>query len=433
MSAVTLLKSMVAIALFSGVVFSCGKINSATKENQRSPFDPEAAKLEVEVASSLRDDGSVAGLISYAFPNTQVLKVSADVSFKGTNLYFPPTSFDIDQEVSISAFQSLAHRANVTTLIDGKTKILGVGPSIQISWTYDQDTFLPYAVAIPVPATSLSFNDDQEPAQSPGSSLVVFYLKNDPVLEQYVLGYLPQTDLTYKNGVVSFTTTSYGVYQPAWIDSAPTEGKTINAGVDAPTSENLPEAFEMAALPAKIYSKSATVSWGLSDLATSYDVLVSNKNAACSEPSKTYKGLLKRSKSLEFTANGDTWICVFAKNTAGATPAKNNGIKISIDQTAPPAPTKPVSVEGNNLNTVNLRFSWNAVTDVGPAGIRHYFLQVGSTPGGNDHFSSIVQEPSQFISATNGAVYYARVKVVDNAGNESEWSPVSDRVTVNTD
>jgi hypothetical protein len=409
-------------------IISCGK-PTTDKSDQRAVYDPEAAKVKTDIAVT-QQDSIYRGKVLVSVASTQVFKVKGDSLFNGAVFSFPPSSFAGDQDVEVEGFSTIVHKKNLEAVIDANTKALALGPSVQISWTYSEDTVLPYEILLPAPSTDLTGALTQN-----AGSLVVFFLKNDPVTQEFNLGYIPSSQLKVEDGFVRFNSNSYGVYQAAFIDSTPTVGKTIvsSGGLETASSEPLPSAFKLKEMNEKLYGATVQVKWDLSDYARNYEVHVS-KAAGCAGPYKVVKNILTTSKNVTLTESGDNFICVFAKNSKGQTAATGNGLKIATDVSAPPAPAKPVSLGGNTLSTINLTFSWPAVTDSGPAGIRSYFVQIGTTPGGSDVFnSSVGDETKQYVSAFDGSTYYARVKAIDNAGNESEWSPVSDAVVINAD
>ena len=415
------------LLLLVGVLGSCGKNQATDKSDQRAVYDPELAKIKLDIAVT-QQDAIFRGTVLASVSSTQVFNVKGDSILNGAVFSFPPSSFGGDQDVEVEGFSTLVHKKNIEAVIDANTKALAIGPSVQISWTYSEDTALPYEIVLPAPSAELTGALTQD-----SSSMVVFFLKYDSVTQEFNLGYLPSAELKIEDGFVRFTTNSYGVYQAAYIDSTPTAGKTIvsSGGLETASAESMPSAFALKEMNDKLYGAVVRLKWDLSDYARSYEIHIS-KSAGCATPYKTIKNVLTTSKNVSLTESGENYICVFAKNSKGQLGATNNGLKISTDVTAPPAPVKPVSLGGNDLSTINLTFSWTAVVDAGPAGIRGYVVEIGTTPGGNDIFnSSIGDETKQFISAFNGMTYYARVKAIDNAGNESAWSPVSDAVKIN--
>jgi hypothetical protein len=104
---------------------------------------------------------------------------------------------------------------------------------------------------------------------------------------------------------------------------------------------------------------------------------------------------------------------------------------VTIDLQDPPTPGAPTDDGVYHLAT-NLTFNWGAVVDVGPAGLSHYNLKIGTTPGGTDVLG--VTNVGNVISynqlGSDGVTYYAAVQAVDNAGNTSAWSANSNGVGV---
>ena len=128
--------------------------------------------------------------------------------------------------------------------------------------------------------------------------------------------------------------------------------------------------------------------------------------------------------------DGDSFACVTAKNSAGALAASNSGYKLSADRSSPSVPAKPTGEINANSN-IAVDFHWTKVSDVGPAGLSHYLVEVTNSNDANDVTTTPVSEETTFEKiGFDGITYYARVKAVDNAGNESDWSPKSDGVTV---
>lgn len=418
--------------VFLGLILaSCG--GKTKDDSQRSGFNPADEAVQVEVVGLRDDGGQLKYPVLYTSPNTQVVRPT-EGSVAGTVIYFKPGSFDVDQEVTLQAGRSLATKGNLTQLIDDKTTTQALGPAVYVDWTYDMDALRQFKVELPVPPspqTQASLGLTTE-----SMSLIVLYLRNDAEGEGFRLGFYPPSQLKFGDGLVTFETASYGLYQAAWINAVPTktnEVKTIK-GIEKLDASSPPIAFNVNVLTKPMYAKLAKVSWELSELADEYEVLLSSKGADCASPYKTYPSVKALSTIVEFQSDGDNYICVNAKNSKGKTAGTGSGMKIKSDPLPPKTPSKPVSAGGNNLDTINITFSWAAVDDQGSSGLNHYVLQIGSTPGGSDVFNgSVGDELSQYITGDNGKIYYARVKAVDKIGNESDWSPVSDKVTVNTD
>ena len=96
-------------------------------------------------------------------------------------------------------------------------------------------------------------------------------------------------------------------------------------------------------------------------------------------------------------------------------------------------PIAPASLSGGSILTTNatVTFTWPAGVDVGAAGVNHYFVEIGTTPGSSNLFSGTTSGLSLSQVGTNGQTVYASVRTVDAAGNLS--SAVSSAgVTIDT-
>ena len=156
------------------------------------------------------------------------------------------------------------------------------------------------------------------------------------------------------------------------------------------------------------YSFNAGSTTGLGDLGT-----------ATIESGETY----------EFTGNHNTtyYIALKALDKAGNESAATEDTILYIDTASPETPaaiTDPGAVASSTIN-----FTWTEPTDDG-FGIASYYLEVGTTPDASDMVSKNVGNvlTYEFTGGSHGITYYARVKAIDKAGNESAFSTSSDGV-----
>lgn len=413
-------------------IFSCGK-KEEKKENSRVVYDAASAAIEIPVQTSINGVGAIQGLVSAASVNTQVISAAEDSRLKGTVVAFPPTSFDIDQDVELEEARTLASRANLAKLVNAETRAEASGPTVSVFWTYDEDTFIPYRIKLPAPAKPVDPTETAgaTPNQA-GKSLVVLFIKNEAVTDDFKLGLLPSSELTVSDGFVTFTSSSYGIYQAVWINAVPKEVAVVKAdsagGKIGKIEGQAPLAFNLVPMTSTLYAKSVLVQWDPSDLADTYELILSTKDATCADPYATTPGIKSLRKVIEMGVDGANYVCITAKNAYGEIRAGNNGIKINVDRSAPGVPSKPIGI---GATKVSVKFTWNTVVDAGGSGLSHYFVRIGTTPGGADKFNAdVVDVVSKEILGAKGETYYAQVKAVDIIGNESDWSPVSEGVTV---
>jgi len=104
------------------------------------------------------------------------------------------------------------------------------------------------------------------------------------------------------------------------------------------------------------------------------------------------------------------------------------------DDTTPPAgaPSTPTD-EGVYSYDKTITFDWTQGTANDPeSGIAGYYLQVGTTPGGNDKFDADVGNvlTKDIEGCETGKTYYARVKARNGAGLYGGYSGSSDGITI---
>jgi hypothetical protein len=109
----------------------------------------------------------------------------------------------------------------------------------------------------------------------------------------------------------------------------------------------------------------------------------------------------------------------------------NDSNGIEVDTTTPDVPDAPTD-DGAYTGNTTVTFDWTAAAD-GGSGIASYYLQVGTSAGGNDVYDGNVGNVlTHDIVGSDGVTYYARVKAIDKAANQSNYSANSDGIEVDT-
>lgn len=400
-------------------VTGCGK-GGGDAADERSDVDEGAAQVQVDAGVVSSQGGTVQALVSAASPNTQIVKGAAGGKLANARLAFPPACFQTDVTVELGDGKTIASTKNVQSLTDANTTAQAAGPAAFITWTYDEDSAKPFTVTLPAPA---------------GSNLAVVAIKNVANSDARSLALVPTNLLQLGTGVVSFETQSYGLYQVVSLSKATSAAKQV-ATVEKPervgAATNPPGNFAITAPTDALSGAKPKAVWDEATDAESYEVRVSASDPTCEKVDKTYADVTLTNQVIDAVADGDNYLCVTAKNAAGATKASNTGLKFQADKSPPPAPGKP-DVGAPKVTTINFLVQWGAVTDTGPGGLAQYYLEVGHEPGGADVFTGpVVGTTQKGIIGFDGETYYARVKAIDGAGNESDWSPVSDGVLIDS-
>ncbi len=402
----------------------CGKSSNDGGDDHRTDIDTTLAKIEVDAAIVSDQDGAIKVVVHAANPNTQVVKASAQSRIAGAGLAFAPGSFDIDFDVSLEEGRNIGTKSNLTKLGDSTFKLLGAAPAVVVTWTFDQNTFFPYTVTIPKP-TLPALADET-------SVLAVIYIKNQPDSDDYLLGSIPAANLAIKGPFVSFPESAYGVYQAVYLNKAPKSEPQKTADKEQKIGKivgTAPDAFAITGPAAEVSSTTSQVVWDLSTLADTYELKLDVKDPKCSTPYKTISGLTVAHYDLTDAQDGDNYACVTATNAYGSVVASNDGWKFAVDRSAPVVPAKPAGT----ANGISVVFTWPAVLDVGPAGLSHYVVKVGTTAGGSETFiGDVVDKTTKSVIGFDGVSYYAQVKAVDKIGNESDWSAISPAVVVHS-
>ncbi len=105
--------------------------------------------------------------------------------------------------------------------------------------------------------------------------------------------------------------------------------------------------------------------------------------------------------------------------------------------TSPPLgkPTTPID-DGTTSVVPNINFTWTQGTASDPeSGIIGYYLQVGTSPGGNDKFDADVGNvlTKEITNCTDGLTYYACVRAKNGVGLYTEYSDISDGIIIDID
>ena len=139
---------------------------------------------------------------------------------------------------------------------------------------------------------------------------------------------------------------------------------------------------------------------------------------------------------LSLTQGQTYYFTVKAENGVGlqSGTANSNGQKVdtTIPTGTPSVPTNPMSTSYISSITVNWTQGTSADSESGIAG---YYLQVGTTPGGNDKFDGDVGNVLTYAitGCSNGATYYARVRAKNGAGLYGSYSGNSVGVLISID
>jgi hypothetical protein len=129
--------------------------------------------------------------------------------------------------------------------------------------------------------------------------------------------------------------------------------------------------------------------------------------------------------------NSYLWMNIFDFNLYGDPDLSLFGVPLE-DHTPPNVPELSSPMDGAFVQNENIELSWQPSTDE-LSGLDHYLLEYANNSGFMDAFSIEVVEPNHLIPGElTDASYYWRVKAIDTAMNQSNWSETWHFITKST-
>lgn len=183
------------------------------------------------VTTTEGSSGEIKSSFSANATETQEVEVTkAGSALKGTSVSMAPGTLAISSDITIEEGGDIADSTALSDLQLGSSAetVAKVGPSVVISSSEKIDASQPFTLAIPVTSTALAL----AATCSTGKNLVVFS-RVTKVTEGSGLftGVIPTSELTEKDGKVSFKTQYFGAYQAACVSVEVTEKKEVTTAV----------------------------------------------------------------------------------------------------------------------------------------------------------------------------------------------------------
>jgi len=419
------------------LALSCSAAEEAAEQDNREGSDPEAEKVEVSAEVRTTAEGAVAGIFQASIPNTQIIKAPEGSRINGSLLRILPGTFDVDFEIRLEEGRSLGSQKNLQLLgYDANTVVQGSGAPVYVFWAIDEAAGRPITVRIPAPAAA---------GLQSAANATVISLQELPLTDENELIIYAKSKVTVVGAFLEFETTRKGVFQAVTLANAATGAvisskeepkvvKTTDPAQAMPAAKPgvPPTAFAITGPKKPLNGARVTLTWDPSDGVETYEVKLDSKDATCAAPYKVVPNLKTTSLRVEGVASGTSYVCVTAKNAGGATPASNSGFTFKADAQAPQAPTN-VKIE-RGVSAIEAVCTWDAVADVGEAGLSHYYVTIGKTAGAADAFTGPVPEATRkAVVGFDGETFYCSVKAVDAVGNESAATAAPSGYTIDSE
>jgi hypothetical protein len=174
------------------------------------------------------NEGILSATISADSGQDQIVAASSGSTISTANVTFPAGALALNTTVTIEEGASLASAAFTSELGDSSdVQVQSAGAAVAVTSSVPMDAASPFTLAIPVTSSSgLRLTADDM------SLIVVIYKVYKAAEGKVVVGIIPNSELTIVNGIVSFDTSHFGVYQAALADR-PVE-KAVQAETQAP-------------------------------------------------------------------------------------------------------------------------------------------------------------------------------------------------------
>ncbi len=151
----------------------------------------------------------------------------------------------------------------------------------------------------------------------------------------------------------------------------------------------------------------------------------------CAGPSIDTPGLVTNSFAASGSNGGTMSFQLEVFDHLGNSSLSPCSSSMTIDLDPPPAMAAPT--DHGLFDDAALTFNWLAASDIGPAGIASYELEIRTTPANALVFSGNVgMALTHHAIGAEGESYLARVRAVDAGGNLGPWSADSDGVTIDS-
>jgi hypothetical protein len=423
-----LLKILTLLMLVNGCKFSPQLKKGIEEDSERSEIDAKSESIEVEAEVTASAGGAIKAKIIAYHANTQTVTPSKEHRAFGAKLYFPPGAFLDDIEVLMAEGSPIAHRTNLNALgVSESVNILSVGTPIVFTWTFDEESKRDIKIELPLPVSGSKLAEEGDSADY---TLAVLYRANIADSDDTTLGYFDASEILEKEGKLIVSNKNYGIYQVVKFDGDVKGSNSVESKEELKTNSSSgrepPGIFSITG-PVQDTEKTpylpadTVVTWDPSNFVNFYNLNFAESDS-CLDPIKSYRKLSEVSQSVSELESGTYYFCVTAINDNGGLSAANSGsLEIIIDTDIPGAPPTPAST----ISGINVTYYWDEPDDLGISGIGLYELQVGTTSGGSDEFNGAVTGLEKEIVGSSGTTLYARIRVVDGAGNYSKWSPVT--------
>ncbi len=197
------------------------------------------------LVATIDQDGGTMGVISAGAGGAQILTASAASGVEGAQVSFPPGAVTIDTSITMTEGEPLASNSDVASALGlGSGTVSSSGAAVAILSEQKIDAASPFTVAIAAPSgAGLTMGS---------SSFAIVYKVYHAFEDKTVVGIIPASEISVVDGVLTFKTKYFGVYQ---VITTTVEVKAVTVETKAPVQT---KAQVVASQPPATATKTAT-------------------------------------------------------------------------------------------------------------------------------------------------------------------------------
>jgi hypothetical protein len=199
------------------------------------------------IVETTEDAGDVSGIIQSAMNRAQTLNAAAGSAVDGAAVVFPPGALAIDAPVIVGEGSDAASADILAQVGLDTTVATGVGSSLYVSTSATTDPVLPMTLSLPLPSSSglaglVSSTSKALFLDTDTTKYAVAFVAEKKATGETFVGFIPNKELTFKDGKAQFETSNWGSYrliQLAPEAEKPVERVVRNTAADvAPRRQN---------------------------------------------------------------------------------------------------------------------------------------------------------------------------------------------------
>ena len=181
-----------------------------------------------ETISTSITDGATTGSFDSGSSLTQTMDADADSAISGSSVAIEPGALGVNTDVTLEEGSDIS--SSIFSALSVDNSVSSTGTAVSLSSSKSMNTKVPMTLNIPSPSGSSLAGID--------ANLVVLFQRYDANKDETFFGVIPRSKITIKDGVITFKTSKFGIYQSAFLE------KEITEEIEQKTEEKIVTARE---------------------------------------------------------------------------------------------------------------------------------------------------------------------------------------------